>query len=257
MPPYSQSSAGSWQQGRSEQEIAEQIELIALPFAGGNSYSFRPLDQVLPDRITLRPVELPGRGRRMREPLLDSIEALAQDALGQIEAGLGERPYAIYGHSMGGVIAYQLVHAIISCGLPKPLRLMVSGCRAPHLVSRAEGRHLLAREQFYDMLERMGGLPIEVRANSELMELFEPILRADFAAVDNYLHRPKIALDLPLDILIGDDDHEVTESEWRDWQRESVGQVTFHRFSGGHFFINSESAAVAEVIGNQLLEPGQ
>lgn len=218
--------------------------LLCIPFSGGSALSYRELGPSF-DSVTVSTFELPGRGRRFAEPLLRDCDAMARDLLRQMRAHLHE-PYVLYGHSLGSLLAYLVARLARQQGLPAPRALVVSGGRAPtRTVNR--GWHLLAQDEFQGVLRRLGGCPPAVLAEPELMALYEPILRADFAALAGYRHQVAEPFDFPITVLIGRDD-EVCDDDARAWQRETLLPLELHCFAGDHFFISRHWPDIRQMV---------
>ena len=230
-----------------ENNLAPALNLYCLPYAGGNGYSYRPLEQHLPPHIRLAGIELPGRGRRAGEPLLHSLEALADDIFAQLRPHLGRQPYALFGHSMGAALCFLCLQRIEAAGLPYPQTVFLSGKSAPSAHEK-KARHLLPRDGFVDMLRDLGGCPPEILAEQELIDYFEPILRADFQAVETWNPVPRPPLPVPLVVLHGRDD-EVTREQALAWAKETSAGFEFHEFDGAHFFIQQHWRQIASVVG--------
>ena len=228
-----------------------EIRLFCLPFAGGNSYSYRDWQKKTADFVDVVPIELPGRGRRSAEPLLRSTDQLAEDIFRQIESLLCE-PYAVYGHSFGACLSYLLTRRIIAAGLPEPMHLFCSGRQAPCVKKDRDNRHQLPRPEFIEMLREMGGCPEEILNDDELMDYFEPIIRADFQADADYAYQQVPAFDIPLTVMIGLQDGETTREGGLQWQRETVRGITFRSFQGGHFFIFVHLDEIGRLISDSL-----
>ena len=211
----------------------ETINLLCFPFAGGQSYSYRGLGDSF-DFVTVSTFDLPGHGKRLSEPLLDDINYIIDDMFNQIQNRL-RQPYAFFGHSMGGCLAYLMARRVIREGSAPPVFLFISGRKGPAVVEEGR-RHLLPKPQFFKMLEDLGGCPPMILADPELMDLYEPILRADFAALASYRHQEAAPLDIPFLVMIGTDD-EIAEDEVMQWQRETTRPLRIVRFPGDHFFI--------------------
>lgn len=231
------------------------IRLFCLPFAGGSCYSFYPFKEHLDSRIRLTPIELPGHGRRMREPLLTDLGDMCSDVYRQIRDELCE-PYAVLGHSMGATLGYLLCRKIASVGAPKPLHLFASGRQGPPCPSRHKNVHLLPQKDFIAHLLSYGGIPDEVLKEKDLLELFEPILRADFQALGNYVYAEEPPLDVATTVLLGTADTTSYEDAVT-WQRVTRKNMTMHRFPGGHFFIFDNiqdiGRMVSETVSGALL----
>ena len=228
------------------------LTLFGLPFAGGNAYSYRPLAEHMSAEINFVPLELPGRGRRVGEPLLEDIAALADDVLAQIGPQL-EAPYALYGHSMGANLVYLLAHRIEQLDSPRPLHLFVSGCAAPSISPKPEHqqRHRLPRGAFVHMLRQLGGCPPEILANDQLMEFFEPIIRADFTANACFEPPARPPLEIPITALSGSAD-EVSLSAVEAWAEETRGPFSVHAFPGDHFFIFAHAALISALFAREM-----
>ncbi|HOY65263.1 MAG TPA: alpha/beta fold hydrolase [Candidatus Ozemobacteraceae bacterium] len=228
------------------------IRLFVPPYAGGNTTSFNAFRAPFATRgFELVPLELPGHGRRITEPLLTDIGAMVDDLYALVAVRL-DRPFAFWGHSMGSLLAWLLAQRIERAGVAKPLALVVSGRRAPHLPERHPPRHTLPRPAFIEELRRFGGLPEEVLNHPAYMEYAEPIIRADFQALDTYVHVAGAPLTVPIGVLMGDRD-DVTLEEAERWREATRGPVIVERVAGGHFFLHdapdATAARVARLIG--------
>jgi len=227
------------------------MHLFCFPFAGGNSYSYKAIEAALPVGIRLVPFELPGRGTRSRELPKNTLMELVEDAFANLKGRL-QGPYAFFGHSMGASLAHELARRIVRAGLTPPLYLFVSGRQAPSVPEKRR-RWDLPKEQFLDMLRRLGGCPPEILQSEEFMEFFEPILRADFEAVETHVSKPGSPLDVPIAVLIGDQD-EVTREEAQQWQHETTREIAVSQFRGGHFFIFEHQREIADLITVNLMQ---
>lgn len=227
------------------------MHLFCIPYAGGNAWSYRALERFVSPGITLEGLELPGRGRRGLEPLRASLDELADDVFSQITARGVTGRYAIYGHSMGALLAYLATHRLLGAGLKAPEALFLSGSSAPATMPVRE-RHRLPPAEFVTMLRELGGCPPQVLENTELLEFFEPILRADFKAVETW--RPPVLprLDLPF-VVIGGDRDEVTSAEIQAWTTETTGPCQVLELDGDHFFILQHWETIGTAIQRQLL----
>jgi len=220
------------------------MNLYCFPFAGGNAYSYRGLGESL-GRVVVTTFELPGRGRRFREPSLHDLDAMVEDLYRQVRPGL-RRPYAFYGHSLGASLAYLLTRRTIAEGDLPPRYLFVSGQKGP-AVGKDETRHLLPKEAFRDMLIDLGGCPPEILAEPELFDLFEPVLRADIAALATRRYEAADPLDVPIQVMTGRGD-DVSEQDAMQWQRETTREIRLAQFPGGHFFIHQHWSEIRRLM---------
>jgi surfactin synthase thioesterase subunit len=230
----------------------ESVSLYCLPFAGGNSFFYRPLAQFCSAHVRVCPLELPGRGRRSREALCVSMEAMADDLFRQLATAGEQGRYALFGHSMGALLAFLLAQRMGSASRAMPEALFLSGAALPS-VSNGQARHLLPRSAFFGMLREMGGCPPEVLNEPALLDYFEPILRADFQAVDTWRVLPSAPLPVPFVVLCGKQDM-VCEDVSRAWRERTCAAFRRHEFEGGHFFLQHHWPQIARIVGEQLPE---
>ncbi|MDQ3191153.1 MAG: alpha/beta fold hydrolase [Bacteroidota bacterium] len=232
--------------------MKEKINLYCLPFAGGSSYSYNVFTPHLSSNVNLVPVELPGRGKRSREALLNEADLMADDVFAKIKSNLVSGvPYAIFGHSMGGLLGYLLTRKILENNLPLPLHLFISGRSGPSYNDDREKYYLLPKQEFRDKLKELGGSPKEVLENDDLMDFFEPILRADFQVVETYNHQEEAPFSVPASIMIGDEDKISLEAA-RLWQKETSQPIKLHSFTGGHFFVFQHLTSICKIISAEL-----
>ncbi|MBC9909496.1 thioesterase II family protein [Chitinophaga varians] len=231
----------------------EKINLFCLPFAGGSKYSYRLYEEHLPSFLNLIPLEYPGRGTRMSEPLKEDIRQLVHDLYLQVEHKLDRAPYAIYGHSMGGLLCYLLARKIREEGRMPPVHLFITGTSGPAALSRTEKkRHLLDKKSFIEEIRNLNGSPDEILQNDELLDFIEPILRADFKVSENYAHTRQEPLDIPVTVITGTRE-DMKPEDIRLWQQEARNPVDFRRMPGHHFFIFKYPYEIVSIIAKKLL----
>lgn len=228
----------------------EKINLFCFPFAGGSKYSYRGYAKAAPASLRVIPVELPGRGARFRDPLLTDMDRIVDDVFDQVKNELNE-PYAMYGHSMGTVVGYLLTRRILGAALPPPLQLFLSGRGGPSLTDRGPVLHALPRTPFVEKIRELGGCPEEVLRDAELMHFYEPILRADFRALETYAYAETGPFDVPIAVMIGEDEN-VTLDEAGAWGAETTQPLLVRSFPGNHFFIFDHEAAIMDTVAGQL-----
>lgn len=229
----------------------QSIKLFCLPFAGGNKYSYRAFEKIVPRRIQVIPLEYPGRGARMTEELVTDIHALTNDLYDQV-VPLITGGYAIYGHSMGGLLGWLLTRKLINANHLPPIHLFVTGTMGPAAESRGERkRYEMSHSDFIAEIRELKGSPDEILSNPELLNYFEPILRADFRASETYRYDGTGPLHIPITVVTGAEEN-LSESDIRLWQKESVFEVNFVKLSGNHFFIFDHTEQIVELITKQL-----
>jgi surfactin synthase thioesterase subunit len=235
----------------------EKISCFCLPFAGGNRYSYRNYEETSPSFLQIIPLEYPGRGARMKEQLVADIDCLVQDLYRQIEGLAGSRKYVIYGHSMGGLLACLLARYIRSKNHPMPLHIFITGTPGPAAPSRGDKkRHLLNSDDFVAELRESDGMPDGFLEDLELVRFFEPVLRADFTAIENYIYEEAEPLNIPLTVITGAEEDMLKEEIFM-WQKETNYPVDFSEMPGGHFFIFKNAYKILRIISDKILSHRQ
>jgi len=204
----------------------------------------------LPSWLAVHPVELPGRGVRSGEPLTTDLCALAGMLAEEIEDAING-PYALFGHSLGSLLAFELAHALRERAAPPPLVLFASGGEAPSVRDDRELAKPRSDAELIADLRDYQGTPEEVLADAELMALVLPVLRADFLLAGTYAYRPRPALACPVHVLAGTAD-DLDRPALEAWGRETSGGFVIDLFEGDHFFLHACQAEVLSVIGAAL-----
>ena len=229
----------------------QDITLLCLPYAGANAYTYRKFREHHDERIAIRAFDLPGHGKFLRKAPLTSIADMADYLFEQVRNLLGQ-PYAIYGHSMGTLIAYALSQKIRQANLPMPAHLFLSGRQGPAIGATQKDWHLLPQQKFIDKVKTYGGLPDLIAQEKELMDLFVPILKADFQAVSGYRYDEREEpLDVPVTVLMGLEE-DYTFEEALDWQRITSRKLIAKQFPGNHFFIFEHLPEIGRIISRTL-----
>ncbi|MEU4806494.1 alpha/beta fold hydrolase [Actinosynnema sp. NPDC023587] len=205
------------------------VRLYCFAHAGGDARSFAPWSAELPEHVEVCPVQLPGRGRRLRDRPVATLAAALADVLPVIDTG---GPYALFGHSLGAVLAYEAASRLAR----GPVRLFVSAHRAPHLPLREPVIHDLPRERFVARLAETGGIPRAVLDSPGFLRALLPALRADFTISETYRYVERPPLDCPVDAYGGLDDPDVTPAELDEWQRHTTGRYRRKLFPGNHSY---------------------
>lgn len=224
------------------------VRLFCFPFAGGAASAYRQWGDLVGPEIEVTAVQLPGREMRLREPPFDRVGPLVKAAADVLEGALDARPYAVFGHSMGALIGFELVRELRRRGRTLPVALVASGRNAPHLPPRDPLMHPLPHDEFVDRLRRFEGTPQAVLEHQELMEMLVPLLRADFAVNEAYDHVPEAPLDLPLLAMGGDADEEVSHGGLEAWEGYTTGPFALRVYPGGHFFLNPLAGEVVRDV---------
>ena len=220
------------------------MTIIAFHYAGGNRYSYDFLKPYLNGDIEIEVFENRGRGKRILEDPLESVDAIIEDLwISMTPLIRKKKTYCLYGHSMGALIALLVCHKIQENGLDKPMRLVVSGKKSPRLQEEKKIWKYPSQE-FWEELILLGGIHKEIEDEIQLRDFFEPIIKADIKAIEEYSFTKSKQLDIPIDVLYGDEELE-NENDFLDWNKETTNIVNFYPFTGNHFFINGHAQSVA------------
>jgi len=192
------------------------VRLFTFPFAGGGTSVYRSWSAALPPEVAVCPVRLPGREARIHEPAPRDLVALARAAGDALRPHL-DVPFALFGHSMGALLAFELARGLLRRGDPAPRILYASGCAAPH-VGTADAVSALSDHDFIAHLRKLGATPVEVLASAELLELFLPTLRADFVACERYAYAAGPPLRCRLIAIGGAADEQVSPDQLAAWR---------------------------------------
>lgn len=227
--------------------MTQAARLVCLPPAGGGPSLFRAW-RAIPG-LAIETPGLPGREGRFREPPASSLAALADRLAEEIAPRLGGR-FALFGYSMGGVLALLLAERLARRGLPGPEALFVLGSAPPDRLNAAiAGLHARESAAFWAEIARIGGTPAAVIASAEMRELFEPALRADFRLCETYRHADRgFRLDCPVHVFLAEADHLVHAEDAAAWAGHSRGPTRVRRIPGGHMLDPAAFAALGARI---------
>lgn len=226
------------------------VTLCCFPHAGGSASYYVPLSKALSPDVRVLVAQYPGRQDRYTEPPLSSIAELADRITAELLPHT-ERPFALFGHSMGATLAFEVTRRLTD---RSPVTLFVSGRRAPSCV-RYEAVHRLADEGLLAEMLRLDGTDAQVVLDDELVRLILPALRADYQAIETYRCAPDATVACEIVGLTGVDDPKTTAAEAEGWERHTTAGFRLHRFPGGHFFLAEQWSAVAEILREPLAAP--
>ena len=238
----------------SERDLAEPgVRLFCLPHAGSGAAGFYRWKRAAPEGIAVCPVMLPGREARLAEPAMLSVDEIVS-ALVQKLRGQTARPYAIFGHSMSTLIAFEWARAMEHEGLSGPEVLFVSGREAPQ---RERGHRDLHRREDEAMLraleEKYGGDANAVLTDDEMREVFLPIVRADLTVVETYQFVPGVKLKCKVQAFAGLGDKSVSDEGLAAWRDVTSGEFRMQRFAGDHFYhLGASQGELLETIAREL-----
>ncbi|MFS4447856.1 thioesterase II family protein [Maribacter sp. 2307UL18-2] len=228
-------------------------KLFCFPYAGGSSQIYNKWKPDLNPKIELIPIELSGRGKRMNEPLYKSFKELINDVFQQVRGNLHQTPFAFFGHSLGALIAYELIQLLRKNNFPNPKHVFYSGKSVPHVETNEKVvYHLLDSIDFKREVIKLGGTPPEFFMHPELEELFLPLLKNDFKMAETYnFTGASKRYDGDITVFLGKDDQQTAEQcqGWNEYTSE-ICKIIY--FNGGHFFIHTEMDKIVNIINETL-----
>jgi medium-chain acyl-[acyl-carrier-protein] hydrolase len=231
------------------------LRLFCFPYAGAGTSALRQFSLELPSDIEPCIVELPGRETRFTEAPFARVVDLIRAAARAMHPLMDDAPFALFGHSMGALLGFELARELRRRGGPKPVYLIVSGALAPHLPHPDPPTHRLSDPEFIEEVRRRyDGIPAAVLEHPELVKIILPTLRADVRSLETYVYRDEAPLDCPILALGGLEDSRVGSEELGAWRLHTRAPFSMKRFPGNHFFVQTAQEAVLQEIGNVLGE---
>ncbi|MBD3374649.1 thioesterase [candidate division KSB1 bacterium] len=225
-------------------------ELICLPFAGGSATVYYSWQKWFKN-ISVYPVEYAGRGQRLDEPLYPDLKSAVIDVLNVIKPRLLQYPYALFGHSMGAAILFELVHQIQNNTLPLPKHAFLSGCDAPHIKSDFIF-HTSDEKRFQQEIIELGGMPAEIFEYPELVQICLNILKSDIKNTQTHDFTTFAPLTCNISVFNGQSDHSIAMDRRHEWRQYTMGSYNQYLFSGNHFFIQDNMEKIAAIIKHTL-----
>lgn len=249
------SETSAWLKTFSRRPRTPRWRLLCCPYAGGSANIYRSWARYLPGDVELVAVQYPGREERLRDPLSHSLGDLANELADAATPLLDGLPFVVFGHSLGGLVAFEFVRELRRRLAPLPMRLYVSSTCGPRINAHAHSpRHLWPDDAFLGELKRINGTPPELLANRGLMKLLLPTLRHDLGLVDTYAYREAAPLPVPIDAFGGLDDGDVVRDELAQWKEQSSVDFRMTLFAGDHFYLHHSAALLGESICERVVE---
>jgi surfactin synthase thioesterase subunit len=227
------------------------LRLFCFHHAGGAASVFSGWPAALPPDVDVLPVQLPGRESRRREAVPADFDSL----IAALDAELAEHvraPYALYGHSLGGSVAYHLAKRYSARGADAPVALLVGACPAPHLRSALQTVDLAAEEMLASEMIRIGGMSKEVPRYPQWLRAATDLLRADLRMMAAERCPDGEPLAVPLHLFHGIGDPLVSEEQVTAWERYTTADSVLHRVEGGHFFVREPGAEFFRTVADIL-----
>lgn len=232
------------------QDTDIRLRLFCFSYAGGGASVFRLWAGGLPCGIEVCAIQLPGRENRIAEPLISAMDELIPLLCDALIAHF-DLPFIFFGHSTGALSAFALSRELRRRKAPLPLHLLISGSRAPHIPEQ-NPLHQLPEEEFLKQLRRFGGTPEAVLQSEDLMQMYIPILRADFALEEAYHYTVEPPLDIPISVFGGTMDKEAAPDVLDPWAMHTSKKFTLEMIEGDHFFLHSARDVLLRLLSKVL-----
>ncbi|MGQ4665507.1 thioesterase II family protein [Metabacillus halosaccharovorans] len=230
--------------------------LFCIPYAGDSATIYMQWKQLLGNHIELYPLELAGRGARYDEPFDSNFTSMMNDLAAQIKQYAKNKQYAIFGHSMGAVLAYELYYLLSEEGFPQPRHLFLSGRPAPAAQNNRKKSFLsrLVSEKFGELFPQSGDMPVEIAKHPELAKKFRQVLKSDLRIMNTYHFIPKQEkLKCPVTIFSGKQD-DISEENILAWRDQSNNDCKIVWVKGDHFFLHTRKEELVSVINQSIPE---
>jgi medium-chain acyl-[acyl-carrier-protein] hydrolase len=218
--------------------------LFCLPYAGGSGTVFHKLAHSFGDDVEVHSMQPPGRGFRMREPAFSELAGLIRGLCAAIEPRL-DRPYALLGHSMGALLAFELTRALRHGGRRLPQHLFVSASPSPAAWTRVPVSVELEPAAFWRAVNELYGTPVHSAVPGDVLDLVVPPLKADLKLIASYRYVAEAPLALPITALVGTRDPMVKREAAEEWATETSAAFALHEVAGAHLFLQDAAAQVS------------
>ena len=228
------------------------VRLFCLPHAGGAASAFRAWLDALPG-IEVLPVQPPGREGRMREQPYERIEDLVDQLAALIEQVAQEQEFALYGHSLGALVAFETARELRRSGARAPTNLIVSGAPPPQK-SNDRGKRVstMPTDELVEMMRRLGGTPEWILSNPELLDMVLPAIRGDFAMRESYRYRREAGLEVPITVIASDSDPRAPRRQQARWKEQTTAAFEMHTLRGGHFAVFEEPESMQRCLAGAM-----
>lgn len=231
----------------------QKIKLFCIPNAGGSAMMYRCWENSLSNQVELIPVELAGRGRRFKTPLYEELSEAVDDVYNSISEELNGGPYAIFGHSMGGTVAYELCRKIAANNIQQPVHAFISG-RCPDGFEKDKRiMHQLPDKELLDEIVSYGGIDDEILQDEEMVSFMLQIVRADYKILETY-HEEKDSFQFQYNIsaVCGNSDSLADYDGLCEWKKYAAKECDIKIFEGSHFYLNEHPEEVTDYIYRML-----
>ena len=221
----------------------KQFKIVTMHYAGGNAYSYRFLEEYL-NLYEVINLELPGRGRRIKEDLIRDPLHAVEDLFIQVKSKIHDDDYIIYGHSMGALLAFAVAAKMSNIGRP-PKKIVVSGNAGPG-IHENKSIYKYSNHDFQEEIVKLGGMHEDVLNSPEIMSFFLPIIKSDFQVAEEFDVAEFGQLKIPIHVIMGSEEEYVDHIE--NWKNFTQAELKKDVLVGNHFFIHEHPEILAKII---------
>lgn len=233
----------------------EKLKLFCLPYAGGSAGIYNQWKKNLHQSIQLYPVELSGRGKRFSEGHYLTFDDALNDVCNIVSKELDGTPYIFFGHSMGSLLVYETILRLKKSNFQTPVHAFFSGKCPPHIRDKEKTLHKLPGEELIAEIKKYGGTSPAFFECQELLDIFIPVIRADYRILETWDHYSKLnVFDFNITALGGTEDTIVPINDLIEWKKYTSRQCRIYEFEGGHFFIHEKGPEIASIINETVHE---
>ncbi|PYC16939.1 thioesterase II family protein [Pseudomonas mosselii] len=225
----------------------ERVRLLCFPHAGAGASIYHAWSNYLPSSVGIYGVLLPGREQRMHEPAFMDWQPLVEQ-ISQVLAGWGDKPFIFYGHSLGGLLAYEVAKSLQRAGAPGPKVLVTGGAYAPSAV-RKDKTQFTNQAELMESIRRLGGMDNAVLEDKDFIQHFMPVIAADFTLFNRYVYDAgAVPLECPVVALFGryDEDHDIESAQ--QWRAHTRASLHVREVVGGHFFHRECAGETLDIV---------
>lgn len=233
--------------GESTRDSRARVTLFCLPYSGGGASIYGKWKELFPPEVEICPVHLPGREERIDESLEISPEVIANVLVKRMDL-----PFAVYGHSMGARLGFEVLRSLQRIGAPHPVRFYAAACSPPDVSDTLAASALLPDEELIDTLERRIDTPRELRDLPALRQLLLPVIRHDLMWCLRYKFEVGEVLQTSVLAIAGREDREATPEKMAGWSRHTANCKVL-LMPGGHFFLRTASRRLTTLLSIDLL----
>ncbi|MFC5152992.1 thioesterase II family protein [Streptomyces amakusaensis] len=226
------------------------VQLVCLPHAGGSASFYFPMSQSLAPAVDVLSVQYPGRQDRRNEPGITDLGLFADQLTEQLVPWL-DRPMALFGHSMGAALAFEVTRRLERDHGAAPVRIFASGRRSPASF-RPETVHLRDDDGIVREMKELSGTDARILGDEEVLRMVLPAIRTDYTAIENYRAAPEDTVRTSVTVLTGESDPRTSDEEAEAWAGHTTGEFAIHRYPGGHFFLANHQQSIMRIVSDEL-----